>query len=107
MGSFLTGDYTAVIFEQHGEAVAYALYRDHPDRDDSLYLRQIFVHRNKRRQGVGRSALRILRDEIWPQDKRIAVEVLVGNHAARQFYDAIGFRPYCVELEMAPAAEIR
>ena len=105
MRAFLIGDYTAVIFELDGEAVAYALYRDHPDHDDTLYLRQIFVHRERRRLGVGRAAVRILRDQIWPRDRRITVEVLVGNQVARQFYDAVGFRPYCMELEMPPAAE--
>ena len=104
MSSFLAGDYTAVIFELDGEAVAYALFRDHPDHDDTLYLRQIFVRRERRRQGVGRTAVRMLRGQIWPQDKRITTEVLVGNQVARQFYAAVGFRPYCMELEMAPAA---
>jgi len=103
MRGFLAAEYTAVVFELDGEAVGYALYRVHPDHDDTLYLRQIFVHRERRGQGIGREVVRILRNEIWPQDKRITVEVLVGNQVARQFYDAVGFRPYCVELEMPPA----
>ena len=46
-----------------------------------------------------------LREQIWPADKRITVEVLVGNRVAREFYGTVGFRPYCMELEMPPAAE--
>jgi len=102
MRAFLGEGYTAVIFQLEGEAVAYALYRDHPDHEDTLYLRQIFVHRQRRRQGIGRTVVHILRDQVWPTDKRITVEVLVGNQVAREFYKAVGFQPYCLELDMPP-----
>lgn len=104
MRNFLAGGYEAVLFEQDGHTVAYALYRPHPDHDDTLYLRQIFVDRAWRRRGIGREALRILREEVWSSDKRITVEVLVGNRAAQAFYRAVGFEPYSVELEL-PAPE--
>ena len=104
MRGFLSGAYRAVLFDLAGEVVGYALYTDHPDHADTLYLRQIWVSRSHRRQGIGREAMRLLRDEIWPRDKRITVEVLVGNAAARAFYEAVGFTPYSIELEM-PARE--
>ena len=100
MRGFLSGVYRAVLFDLEGQVVGYALYTGHPDHADSLYLRQIFVSRSHRRQGIGREAMRMLRDEIWPRDKRITVEVLVGNEAARAFYEAVGFTPYSIELEM-------
>jgi ribosomal protein S18 acetylase RimI-like enzyme len=100
MRGFLSGAYKAVLFDLAGEVVGYALYTGHPDHADTLYLRQIFVSRSHRRQGIGREAMRILRDEIWPKDKRITVEVLVGNEVARAFYEAVGFTPYSIELEM-------
>ena len=53
MRHFLIGEYEAVLFERKGRTVAYALYRQHPDHEDTLYLRQIFVDRSHRRQGVG------------------------------------------------------
>ena len=104
MRGFLSGAYRAVLFDLAGEVVGYALYTDHPDHADTLYLRQIWMSRSHRRQGIGREAMRLLRDEIWPRDKRITVEVLVGNAAARAFYEAVGFTPYSIELEM-PARE--
>ena len=100
MRGFLTGGYEAVLFEQAGQVVAYALYTQHPEHDDTIYLRQIFVDRQLRRQGIGREAMRLLKEEIWPKDKRLTVEVLVGNHVAQAFYEAVGFRPYCFELEI-------
>ena len=103
MRGFLAGDYHAVLFEQAGETVAYALYTDHPDHTDTIYLRQIFVSRAHRRQGIGRQAMRILMREVWPPDRRLTVEVLVGNSAAQAFYEAVGFRPYSLELEIQPS----
>jgi ribosomal protein S18 acetylase RimI-like enzyme len=100
MKVFLQGEYTAVIFELKNQIVAYALYRNHPDHDDSVYLRQIYVDRTMRRQGIGRQAMYILMNEYWPKDKRLTVEVLHSNHAAYEFYKSIGFRVYCLELEI-------
>ena len=100
MRGFLTGGYDAVFFELEGEAVAYALYTDHPEHDDTIYLRQIFVDRAHRRKGIGREAMRVLKEEVWPKGKRLTVEVLVDNQVARAFYKAAGFREYSLELEI-------
>ncbi len=102
MRRFLKGRYEGVLFEQDGRVIAYALYTQHPDHADTLYLRQIFVDQAFRRRGVGREAMRILREQVWPADKRITVGVLVGNQVAQSFYEAVGFKPYLVELELPP-----
>jgi len=47
-----------------------------------------------------------LQQEIWPPDKRLTVEVLVGNQAARGFYEAVGFREYSVELEIPASRNV-
>ena len=60
MRRFLSGRYEAVLFEQVGRTVAYALYAQHSDHADTIYLRQIFVDRSCRRRGIGREAMRIL-----------------------------------------------
>jgi len=104
MCGFLMGGYKAVIFEIEGKVVAYALYTDHPDHSDTIYLRQIFVERPHRRQGIGREAMRILNEKIWTRGKRLTVEVLVGNEVALAFYKAVGFREYSLELEI-PSSE--
>jgi ribosomal protein S18 acetylase RimI-like enzyme len=104
MRGCLTGEYTTVLFELEGNVVAYTLYRNHPDHSDTIYLRQIFVDRAHRNQGIGREVIRLLKEEILPQDKRLTVDVLVGNQNARTFYQAVGFREYSLELEI-PASE--
>ena len=104
MRGFLAGPYKAVLFEREGRIVAYALYTNQTEHGDTIHLRQIFVERSCRRQGVGREVMRILLEEIWPAEKRITVGVLHGNQTAISFYHAIGFQPYSMEMEL-PARE--
>ena len=99
MRSWLAGDYRAVMFEERGEVVAYALFCE---QADEIYLRQLFVVRHRRRQGVGRRAVETLRSEVWPKTKRLSVEVLVQNEAAVAFWRAMGYRDYALTLEIMP-----
>ncbi|MGD0060786.1 MAG: GNAT family N-acetyltransferase [Verrucomicrobiia bacterium] len=99
MRGWLEGEYVALLFEEGGEVVAYALYREEPDE---IYLRQLFVVRHHRRQGLGKQAMHLLRSEIWPKTKRLTVEVLVANAAAVAFWRAIGYRDYSLKLEIVP-----
>ncbi len=97
------GEYTAVVFEDDSEPVAYALYRDEPD---SIYLRQLFVARERRRRGVGRQAIRLLVGQHLPPSRRLTVSVLVGNAAALEFWRAVGFADYSLTLELPPRSPV-
>ena len=99
MTQLLNDEYTAVLFEKD-IIVAYALYRNHPDHADTIYLRHLFVTRDHRRQGIGREVINILKNDIWPKEKRLTVEVLSHNEVARKFYQSVGYREYCLELEI-------
>jgi predicted acetyltransferase len=101
MKSWLASEYAAVLFEIDGAVVAYAVYAEQPEK---IYLRQLFVVRDRRRQGIGRQAMEILRAKIWPKDKRLTVEVLVCNPAAAAFWRAMGYQDYSLMLEILPAA---
>jgi predicted acetyltransferase len=98
-GWLTSGEYVAVIFEANDGVVAYALFREQPNE---IYLRQLFVVRNCRRNGIGRAAMEILRTKIWPADKRLTVEVLVQNKSATAFWRAMGYKDYCLTLEIMP-----
>jgi len=102
MKVWLASEFAAVIFEEGGETIAYALYREQPEE---IYLRQLFVVRNRRRQGAGRKAFEILRSQIWPANKRLTVEVLVQNAAAVAFWRAVGCKDYSLKLEILPGNE--
>jgi ribosomal protein S18 acetylase RimI-like enzyme len=98
MAGWLGGGYEAVVFEQAGEPVGYALFRRGPEY---VYLRQFFVRPESRRRGVGRAALDWMAAHSWP-GSRVRVEVLVGNTAGVAFWRAVGFRDYCLSLESEP-----
>lgn len=100
MRGWLAGEYKAILFTRDGNDVAYALFRESPSE---IYLRHLFVHRDCRRQGVGRTAIGLLRSQIWPTDKRLTVEVLVVNEPAVAFWRAVGFVDYALTLEIVPS----
>ena len=97
MREWLAGGWVAALFSEGPNPVAYALWRD---QDDGIYLRQFFVRRDRRWQGLGRQAFQILRDSVWPRDRRLTVEALVVNPEAIAFWRAVGFRDYCLTLEL-------
>ena len=99
MRDWLSGEYRATIFEDGGEVVAYALFREQPEE---IYLRQFFVVRHRRRQGLGRRAWELLRSQVWPKTKRLTVDVLVSNTNGHAFWRAMGYRDYCLTLEILP-----
>lgn len=101
MKGWLASEYVAVIFEEREEVVAYALYREEPEE---LHLRQLFVVRNRRREGIGRAAIEIFRAQIWPKNKRLTVSVLVQNTTAVAFWRAVGYQDYSLTLEILPVA---
>src|SRR5262245_34488262 len=86
MKEWLSHEYRAVIFEDNDMIVAYALFREQPQE---IYLRQLFVVRHRRSQGIGRRAVEILRTNIWPTSKRLTVDVLVTNPRAVNFWRAV------------------
>lgn len=94
-----SGAYRGVLFEDGERVVAYALYRE---TDDEVYLRQFFVARDRRREGIGRRAITELFTRYWPRDKRRTVSVLVRNAAGVEFWRAMGYEDYDLTLEILP-----
>jgi ribosomal protein S18 acetylase RimI-like enzyme len=65
-----------------------------------VHLRQFFVSRDHRRQGVGRQAMTLLLQQVWPPDARISLDVLVQNQQGLAFWKALGFSEYAITLEL-------
>lgn len=91
-----SGEYDALLFDETGHTVAYALYQQ---RIDSVFLRQFYVEQFARRRGVGREAIRLLTGEIFPPGLRLTLDVLITNDRARSFWSAVGFTPYSMMME--------
>jgi predicted acetyltransferase len=94
-----SGEYQARLFEDRGEVVAYALFRE---TADDIHLRQFFVVRHRRREGLGRAAMREVIDCHWPSSKRLTVSVLVQNATGVAFWRALGYADYGLTLEILP-----
>jgi hypothetical protein len=60
MKGFIAGELIAVIFTNIGENFSYALHRE----NEIDYMWQLLVTRDKRRQGIGREAVVIMRNRI-------------------------------------------
>jgi GNAT superfamily N-acetyltransferase len=99
MKEWLEGEYRAVIFGPESAPVAYALFRE---SNTEVYVRQLFVRRDMRSQGIGGKALELLRQQVWPQKKRLTAEVLTSNVRAVRFWRSVGYKDYCLTLEIAP-----
>ena len=98
MGRWISeDDLHAVIFTVDDHDVAYALYHL---TDEYTHLRQFFVDRDHRRQGHGRTAMRILKEDIWPQDKTLTVGVLTHNTDAYSFWREMGYEATLIKMEI-------
>ncbi len=96
-GWLMSGEYLAVIFEDH-EPVAYALFKE---TNEEIYLRQFFVVRHRRHEGIGSCAMAQL-FALWPKEKRWTVSVLTKNTPAVAFWQAVGYADYALTLEIMP-----
>jgi len=99
MENWLNGDYRAVLFGDSDDVVGYALFWQEAE---FIHLRQLFVRSEYRRRGVGREAIMWLRQNAWPPDARVRVEVLVRHAIGQPFWRGVGFREYCITQEQGP-----
>ena len=99
MRTWLRGDYQAVIFELSAKPVAYALFRP---SEENLYLRQFFVSRGHRRQGIGRRAIQLFREQVVSPGQALSLEVFVHNEAGIAFWRALGFRQHALSFRIDP-----
>ena len=88
--------YEAHLFERNGEMVGYALYRREEGR---IYLKQFFVGRQCRRQGIGRRVIEWLITNVWQDVPAVSLDVLVVNEPGIAFWRSVGFQDYCVTME--------
>ncbi len=101
MHRWLSDEYRGIIFEESGSFAGYALYWVDVSE---VFLRQYFIAPERRRQGLGLHGLRILRQQVWPHDRRLTVDVLTSNTAALAFWRAAGYTDYALTLEILPGA---
>lgn len=96
MRRWLEAEYQAVMFYDEQQLVGYVLFKVEPEW---VYLRQFFIRRDRRRQGVGRAAIEWLSNNVWTDRSRLRLDVLVNNSVGIEFWKALGFTEYCLTME--------
>jgi GNAT superfamily N-acetyltransferase len=88
--------------EEQERVVGYALYQircdDYFPERKIIYLRQFYVERAMRLQGIGRGALTWLQENEWPADCTVVIDVLASNPLAHAFWKRMGFDTYYTDM---------
>jgi len=81
--------------------IIYSIRKDEyfPDRQ-MVFVRQFYVAREHRRQGVGKRAFELLADTRFPTNCTISLDVLTSNSNGQRFWASLGFQPYYVNLKL-------
>ncbi|MGZ8469519.1 MAG: GNAT family N-acetyltransferase [Gemmatirosa sp.] len=95
-------EYRAILFQQDGATVAYALVSVD---DDSAYVRHFFVLPEHRGGGVGRRAVETLFRDVIPPTHRTTLDVLASNASGHQFWRSVGFSDYAIRMERLPSVD--
>jgi GNAT superfamily N-acetyltransferase len=68
--------------------------------EDCFYIRQVYVRKEMRRQGIGRSIVNWIRNNPAQGFKIIRTSVLVWNLDGIEFWKTIGFKDYVTTMEL-------
>ncbi len=102
MDEWLRGEWRVDLFTEADTVVGYAVYqfrRDAYEPDEVVvYLRQLYIERDKRSKGLGSRAIKLLAQTHFPPGCRIEVDVLASNPRVAKFWSQVGFQPYCTTL---------
>ena len=90
--------------DPNGVILGYAVYKSqgdyyYPDQE-VVYLRQFFIDRPHRGQGVGSAAYQLLADERF-LGREVSLDVLATNPSGKRFWHKLGFEEYFVSLKKA------
>jgi GNAT superfamily N-acetyltransferase len=84
--------------------VGYAVYQLREDEYDRsrpvIYLRQFFIDRPYRNNGLGTLALNALVRSRFPARCTVVVDVLAGNPRGLRFWERVGFCPSMTTLKL-------
>lgn len=100
------------LFMLDDEIVGYATHRREADptnpRRQRVFLRQFYIVRHYRRDGMGQTAFSTLAATRFQGEDRVVLEVIENNPGGRVFWLRCGFTPYSSLLEYSvPVADLR
>ena len=102
MRGWMHGDWQVVLFCDARVVVGYAVYQFRKDEYLTditvVYLRQMFVERSRRSQGLGKCALQLLAQTRFPPDAAVVIDVLATNPRGAKFWSQVGFQTHCTTM---------
>ncbi len=103
MKNILSGEWKAVIISKDSEDIDYLIYKVSPDKyfpdQTELHIRQYFIKRQHRGNGLGTYAFDIISKEYFPNDAVLTLDVLEINPKGRKFWEKIGSKPYLTHMK--------
>lgn len=106
MEKWLSEDWQAVVIESPSRAIGYALFQIGHDYYNAtipeVYVRQFFIARDQRGQGIGRRAFDMLLRDVFPPGAHVHLDVLATNPRGARFWETLGFHPFSTALRRAP-----
>ena len=100
---WLNAEWRGELFLHDNTVVGYTIYRlqrSDFDNRETVYIRHYFIERDYRRSGYGREALAKLREERFPKNVTVYLEVLTHNSRGKEFWKSMGFEEYSVTMRL-------
>ena len=99
-----TGEYHVLLFRRGDRVAGYAVWRM---EEQGAFLRQFFICRDQRREGLGRAAMALLCRDVFPKDRPLYLEAAIWNQKAIDFWHAIGFEDFGLSLELKAGKTVK
>lgn len=97
------------VFVSGDATVGYAVFSTRPDLYQPeipfVYVRQFYIDRAWRRQGLGREAFAALARAYFPGRCKVTIDTLATDPNATAFWSALGFAPYSMTMMLHRAEE--
>jgi GNAT superfamily N-acetyltransferase len=104
MDKWLRGDWKIDLLIEENVVAGYVVYQFHQDEyapdKTMIYLRQMYIERDKRSRGLGSRALELLAQARFPADCTVVIDVLATNRRGAKFWSQVGFQPYCTTMHL-------
>jgi RimJ/RimL family protein N-acetyltransferase len=95
------GEYEVLLFRSGDQLIGYAVWRA---EEFGSYLRHFFICRDRRGQGWGRAAIQLLCRDVFPKDRPVNLDAIVGNKQSLAFWRAVGFQDFSIGMQLKAGA---
>ena len=99
-----TGEYGVLLFRRGQRVAGYAVWRM---EEYGAFLRQFFICRDQRREGLGRAAMALLCRDVFPKDRPLHLEAAMWNQKAIDFWHALGFQDFGLSMELKAGQAVK